>query len=368
MSWPNLRRTLLVVLLVLSWVLSTALPALSITKAERDAACADSAAAQKRLDKARDDANAAEDRYDQINQELEDASLRVYQFRDLIDEKSGLIEAIQQQVADRAVELYMNGGSSSTGIILFAPSLGAALTGQEFLSSVTKEDVANIDQLDSLKREMGRIRQDWETEQQRLTELSGQAEQIAQEMTAIMDEASTAASELSAECRKADLQYRQEQAVAAALAAARRGGAAGGLPASATPGMICPMDPAVLHFRDTWGAPRSGGRTHKGTDIFAPMGQPEYAVYAGTVRVYTNTLGGKSIWLYTDMGVDFYYAHLSGWPADLKTGDHVTQGRIVGYNGNSGNAYGGAPHLHFQMHPGGGSPVNPYPTLKRVCG
>jgi murein DD-endopeptidase MepM/ murein hydrolase activator NlpD len=368
MSWPNLRRTLLVVLLVFSWVLSTALPALSITKAARDAACSDSSAAQKRLDKARNDANAAEDRYDEINQELESASLRVYQFRDLIDEKAGLIDDAQQQVADRAVELYMNGGSSSTGILLFAPSLEAALTGQEFLSSVTKEDVATIDQLDSLKREMERIRQDWEVEQGRLTELGTEAEQVAQDMTAIMEEASAAASELSAKCRAADLKYRQEQAAAAALAAARRSGAAGGLPASATQGMICPMDPAVVHFRDTWGAPRSGGRTHKGTDIFAPMGQPEYAVFAGTVRVYTNRLGGKSIWLHTNMGVDFYYAHLSAWASGLKTGDHVTQRQIVGYNGNSGNAYGGAPHLHFQMHPGGGSPVNPYPTLKRVCG
>lgn len=172
MAWPNLRRTLLVALLVLSWVLSTALPAWSITKAERDAACADSSAAQKQLDAARADANAAEDRYDQINQELETASLRVYQFRDLIDEKSSLILDTQQQVQDRAVELYMNGGSSSTGIILFAPSLEAALTGQEFLSSISKEDVATIDQLDSLKREMERIRQDWEAEQQRLESLS----------------------------------------------------------------------------------------------------------------------------------------------------------------------------------------------------
>jgi murein DD-endopeptidase MepM/ murein hydrolase activator NlpD len=187
-------------------------------------------------------------------------------------------------------------------------------------------------------------------------------------MTSIMNDAADAASELNAKCRAADLQYRQEQARLAAIAAAKRTGAARGLPLSATPGMICPMDPAVIHFTDTWGAPRSGGRTHKGTDVFAPMGQPEYAVYDGTVRVYVNHLGGNSVWLYTDMGVDFYYAHLSGWPSGLKTGDHVTQGQIIGYNGNSGNAYGGAPHLHFQIHPGGGSPVNPYPTLKGVCG
>lgn len=368
MQWLRIRRALLVVLIVSAWVLSTAVPALSITKAERDAACQDSAAAKQRLDEARANANDAENRYDQINQELEDATLRVYQFREQIDDKAALIEDTRQQVMDRAVELYMNGGSPSTGLILFAPSLEAALTGQEFLSAVTNEDVANIDQLDALKRDMERIRADWQTEQDRLTVLSEQAGQAADEMTSIMNDAAAAASELSAACRAADLKYRQEQARLAAIAAARRSGAAAGLPLSATPGMICPMDPAVIHFRDTWGAPRSGGRTHKGADIFAPMGQPQYAVYSGTVRVYVNHLGGNSVWLHTSMGIDFYYAHLQGWPAGLKTGDYVTQGQVIGYNGNTGNAYGGAPHLHFQIHPGGGSPVNPYPTLKGVCG
>jgi murein DD-endopeptidase MepM/ murein hydrolase activator NlpD len=368
MRWLRIRRALLVVPLVFVWLLTMAAPALSVTKAERDAACSDSKEAQRALDDARAKADAAEAHYNQVNQDLEDATLRVYQFRQRIDDKSTEIADTRQRVMDRAVELYMNGGSSGSELVLFAPSLEAALTGQEFLSAVTSEDIASVDQLGVLKNELERIRTDWQTEQERLAALSEEAAVAAQDMTAIMDEAAAAASQLSAKCREIDLKYRQEQAIAAAVAAARRQGAAAGLPASATPGMICPMDPAVVHFSDTWGAPRSGGRTHKGTDIFAPMGQPERAVYDGTVRVYTNTLGGKSIWLYTSMGVDFYYAHLSDWAAGLKTGDRVTQGQVIGYNGNSGDAYGGAPHLHLQIHPGGGSPVNPYPTVKRVCG
>jgi peptidoglycan LD-endopeptidase LytH len=361
-------RTLLIVLLVFAWVVVMAAPALSISKAQVDAACADSAQAKARYDEARANAEAAEQRYDAINQELEGATLRVYQFRDRIDEKEELISTTRQKVEERAVELYMNGGAPSSGVILFTSSFDAALTGQEFLSAVTSGDVASIDELDTLKKDMERIRTEWESEQARLTDLGTQAAQAADEMTSIMDAAAQAASEMSAKCRNATTQYRKEQAAALAAAAARQSGAARGLPASAIPGMICPMDSAVVHFSNTWGAPRSGGRTHKGTDIFAPMGQPEYAVESGTVRVYTNRLGGKSIWLDTDVGADFYYAHLSGWPAGLKTGDYVRKGEVVGYNGNSGNAYGGAPHLHFQIHPGGGSPVNPYFTLREVCG
>lgn len=368
MQWLRVRRALLMFALIFVWLLSTAVPALSVTKAERDAACADSRAAQQRLDEARARANDAEDHYDAVNQELEEVALRVFQFRERIDDKVAVIAEIRDHVMDRAVEMYMNGGSPGTEAVLFATSVDAALTGQEFLSVVTAEDISSIDQLDALKRELERIRSDWQAEQARLAVLDQQAAVAAEEMTSIMEEQVAASAELSAKCRAIDLKYRQEQARAAALAAARRKGAAGGVPASITPGFICPMDPAAVHFRDTWGAPRSGGRTHKGTDIFAPMGQPVVAVAEGTVRVYSNRLGGKSVWVYATYGVHFYYAHLSGWAAGLKTGDHVTKGQVIGYNGNSGNAYGGAPHVHFQLHPGGGSPVNPYPTLKRACG
>lgn len=368
MQWLRVRRALFVLPIAFLWVLSTAVPALSVTKAERDAACADSRVGQQRLDEARAKANDAEDHYDAVNQELEQATLRVYQFRERIDDKTAVISEIRDHVMDRAVEMYMNGGSPGTEAVLFATSVDAALTGQEFLSVVTAEDISSIDQLDALKRDLERTRSDWEKEQERLTVLEQQSAVAAEEMNAIMEEQAAAAAQLSAKCREIDLKYRQEQARAAALAAARRAGAAGGVPAAVTPGFICPMDPAAVHFRDTWGAPRSGGRTHKGTDVFAPMGQPVVAVADGTVRVYTNSLGGKSVWVYATYGVNFYYAHLSDWAAGLKTGDRVTKGQVIGYNGNTGNAYGGAPHVHFQLHPGGGSPVNPYPTLKRACG
>src|SRR4029450_4266961 len=65
-------------------------------------------------------------------------------------------------------------------------------------------------------------------------------------------------------------------------------------------------------------------------------------------------------------GIEHFYATLSGYP--VSAGTRVRAGQLVAYNGQTGNARYTAPHVHFEVHPGGGAPVNPYPYLRRVCG
>jgi murein DD-endopeptidase MepM/ murein hydrolase activator NlpD len=130
-------------------------------------------------------------------------------------------------------------------------------------------------------------------------------------------------------------------------------------------GLICPVA-GPHNYSDTWGAPRSGGRRHKGVDMMAATGTQLVAVEAGTVTRagWGGGLGGLRVWLRGDRTqTSYYYAHLS--QVAVRAGQRVHQGQLVGRVGQTGNAATTPPHLHFEVHPSGGGPVNPYPYVKR---
>ncbi|MEJ2803098.1 M23 family metallopeptidase [Comamonadaceae bacterium PP-2] len=114
---------------------------------------------------------------------------------------------------------------------------------------------------------------------------------------------------------------------------------------------------------DTWGAARSEGRTHQGIDIFARRGTPVIAATEGLVaRIGENRLGGTVVWVYGPGRQRHYYAHLDRVAETLETGDRVAVGDVLGYVGNTGNARGTPPHLHYGIYAMGGA-INPYPLL-----
>lgn len=124
-------------------------------------------------------------------------------------------------------------------------------------------------------------------------------------------------------------------------------------------------------FGDSFGAPRMMGTTyehaHQGTDIMAPAGTPLLACERGIItRMGSDVLGGTKLWIKGQSGTYYYYAHLSAFAEGMQDGLLVEAGDVVGYVGDTGNARGGAPHLHFEIRPDGGPPVNPYPLLKVV--
>lgn len=114
-----------------------------------------------------------------------------------------------------------------------------------------------------------------------------------------------------------------------------------------------------------WWFPRFGPswRLHEGTDIFAAMGSAVRSPSAGTVRITNGGLGGLSLHVTQPDGTYYYLAHLSGIAPGLVDGAGVRQGEVIGAVGDSGNARGGLPHLHFEFHPGGGRAVDPKPIL-----
>jgi len=124
-------------------------------------------------------------------------------------------------------------------------------------------------------------------------------------------------------------------------------------------------------FWDSFGAPRMSGteyeHAHQGTDIMAPAGTPLFAAERGIItKMGTDVLGGMKIWVKGASGTYYYYAHLSRFAEGMVNGLVVEAGAVIGYVGDTGNARGGAPHLHFEIHPDGGPAVNPYPLLKVV--
>ena len=125
-------------------------------------------------------------------------------------------------------------------------------------------------------------------------------------------------------------------------------------------------------FGNTFGAFRAdvAGKWHHGEDLVAPYGTPLLAVADGTLfSVGWNDIGGWRLWLRDRLGNEFYYAHLSAYSPLAIAGKQVRAGDVLGFVGDSGDADGGVPHLHFEIHPmellhfGYDGAVAPYPFL-----
>ena len=180
----------------------------------------------------------------------------------------------------------------------------------------------------------------------------------AEEAARLAAEAQAAAEAAAAEQAAAE-QAAAEKA-AADKAAAERAAAEKAAAALRSRGR-CPVPNAT--FTDTWGAARSGGRAHKGTDMLAPYGSPVYAVAPGVVREASSGNGGISLYLRADNGETYFYAHNS---ANLvSTGQRVAAGDLIARVGSTGNA-GSTNHVHFEREVGGRS-VNPYSFVRGLC-
>lgn len=123
------------------------------------------------------------------------------------------------------------------------------------------------------------------------------------------------------------------------------------------PSMACPVPGST--FVSSFGAPRVG-HVHQGVDMMAAFGttilSPATGLFEGD---------GESFYVYADDGTMYFGTHNGG---DLvASGSRVARGQPISTVSNTGNAAGGSPHLHFEIHPGGGAAVNPYPYVRDAC-
>lgn len=119
------------------------------------------------------------------------------------------------------------------------------------------------------------------------------------------------------------------------------------------------------YFRDDFGEPRDTPvpHPHQGNDIFAAFGTPVRSPANGVVNFANEPVGGKCAYVTEPDGTWYYMAHLRGFAPGVAEGSTVRVGDVLGFNGDTGDAQGGAPHVHFEVHPRGGPAVSPKPYL-----
>lgn len=262
-------------------------------------------------------------------------------------------EALAAEVADtnRALErrarlAFMRGPMESFEVLFHAEAAQVAVERVGLLSALQRRDRIEVEQavagqvaLDQ-SRELIRVRE---------AELLALQEVLEADAAVLQDELEQASEEADAIRSLVARQRRIDRGTQQGIYA-------------------CIFDRTATRFRDTWGAPRSGGRRHKGTDVFAAYRAPVYAITSGVVHRHSNSgLGGIGLYLRGDDGNIYYYAHLDSIDPTARVGARVTAGELVGRNGYTGNASRSAPHVHFELHPGGGAAINPYPWLAAAC-
>lgn len=333
---------------------------------------------QAELDAVRAEAQAAADAFVAADNLLQDTEAAVISTQESVESTRAAYEELRAVVAEELIEQYIRAGVGEAPLIGVdlntraranalsraargqatsrADELGAArVTLQRQLDDLARQVAAAQSQREALQRQQGelyeRLRALEELESQR-QEAERQAEQARRE----------------AEAAAAQAAYDAAAAASAGSGAGSDAGSGGSERAAAPPRPVVPVDwlcpiTGAYSYSDTWGAARSNGRSHRGTDVFADYGTPLVAVVSGEAVNYGwEDAGGNGVFLLGDDGNRYFYAHLD----DFGQLGRVNQGDVVGYVGDTGNATG-TPHLHFEIHPGGSGWTNPYSTLIQYC-
>jgi murein DD-endopeptidase MepM/ murein hydrolase activator NlpD len=307
-------------------------------------------------------ANAAAARFAKASSDLARVERQLSQLEARSQDTQAKVDGLQQQVRSVAVNAYIRGRAPGSDLPIGDDGLdlNTVARGQAMARFVT---LGNTDAIDAYKA----AREDLDAHHAAVAGQLADRRQAAAQLRKQKQAAYAELQKLAAAERAylAKLAAQRKAATARTSTAGRSsrnsGGAGGVTGVIASGAWICPVQ-GPHAFSNDYGQPRSGGRRHEGNDILAPRGTPVVASVGGTVTDHNSSLGGLSYYLAGDDGNTYFGTHLSGYAATGRVG----AGTVVGYVGDSGNARG-TPHLHFEIHPGGGGPVNPYATLRTYC-
>jgi peptidoglycan LD-endopeptidase LytH len=308
-------------------------------KVEQARAAADAVAA--RVTDAYGQAQALEDEISSVQQRIADGKARA--------------ELLREAARRRARNAYTDAGDDTAVVVLETDDPNDAARRAEYLERINARDNAAVDELSEINEDLEIQRAELDRAKEEHATVLEQLETEQAQLDGLLQEA------IAAQTALEERLARESEARRAAELAAVRGPRSGGGSGQVIGGLVCPVPGSA--FSDSWGAPRSGGRTHQGTDLMAGYGTPMYAVIGGSVSVSSSANGGNQLYLNGTDGNTYFYAHIQSYAV---SGGSVSQGQLIAYVGDTGNATG-VPHLHFEIHLGGGSPINPYPTLASIC-
>ena len=266
-----------------------------------------------------------------------------------VSDLEGRIGPLRGQITRQAVALYQ--GDVARAAITQIEAAAAMLQSDRSAHLVADLSARHVPALDALLDTRQRL-QDRQSElgarrhenDVTLARLAGQREQISAELTA-----------LAAALPPRDPRRPSPRASRSAPPAGPRA-------QRAAAAFLCPLE-GPLVFSDDFGDPRGGGRRHMGTDLLSPRGTPNVAVVDGTISTRPWAGGGITIFLAGNDGTTYVYMHLLQIVGAVPR--RVTQGDVIGLVGATGAARGY--HTHFEVHPGGGAAVNPYPLVSAAC-
>ncbi len=310
-------------------------------------------------------ADAAAVRYESAIEGLEELVERIEALQGEIARGAAEVAVLRASARERALRAYVGRDSLGSGsFVLDGGDPLDQIRRDKLLARTKAREDAEAHRLQVLTEELDRQRLEVERKKVEQEAVVAQVEVEQAALQGQLQQAQQALDLLEEQLRQElEAAAAREAAAAAARAASSRAGNGRDYSGDyVATGLVCPIR-GIVSFIDSWGYPRHQG-AHKGVDLMAARGVPNVAVVSGNVTFKEGGTSGMGAYLRGDDGHLYYYFHLSGYEGGPR---HVAQGEVIGYVGNTGDARYTATHTHFEIHPGGGAAVNPYPSVRPVC-
>ena len=307
---------------------------------------------QAQLDAMKKDSERLAAEYTASLNQLESIKFLIAENRQKLEKAQDDYLRSRQVLQGRLRSMYMLGEINAVEVLLEANSVGDMLSRYDYLRYLNEQDMAVFKEMKALRSEIALRQRELEDQESRQRQAVAALQQKQVEL-----QNSLAAQEKLLSSVNAEIKALLDQMNSVPRSGGGSGGGGGG-GNYVIGSFVFPVRGTYTYTND-WHAPRTG-HLHQGCDIFASTGTPCVAVVSGVASTGEGKNAGLYIRLAGDDGNVYYYMHLDRFG---QTG-RVAAGTVIGYVGDSGNAKGGPPHLHFEVHPGGGEAVNPYPILK----